>query len=136
MRVYIAAALTQHAVAKNVAARLRGYGYTVVSTWHMHPDPLALEATLTPVEMTRIADADLDEVRGASALVLLATERDGRAGRWVEFGYALASGIRMFVVSVGADPYVPLMVRGSYVSHYPSLDAFLSGVAPQDVVSP
>lgn len=72
-----------------------------------------------------IALLDLEDVDKADTLVLISHPRGEPkpgGGRWVEFGYALAKGLRLFVVG----PYENVFVHHPNVTVYPTISCMVA----------
>lgn len=94
--VYLSASMARAGDMSAVADVLRRYDVEVVSTWHDHvvPNPDAERAA-------QVAKTDLEELSSAGVLIALAeTSAAGyqTGGRHVEFGVALALGLRIILV--------------------------------------
>jgi hypothetical protein len=101
-RVYLAARFERRYELRDVAHELSRLGATVVSSWLHVPEPLASEDLNAPPErVAELAAADLRDVSSAT-IVIAFTEKphskQGRGGRHVELGVALAMGQRVVIV--------------------------------------
>ena len=91
MKVYIAAPYPCRDEAIAIMHKLEAAGHEVTSRWLKSPDELADEH----------ARKDLDDVARADVLLAInaeAWENKGTGGRHVEFGYAIALGLRLVLI--------------------------------------
>ncbi len=112
MRIYIAARFDRRDEMAVVARELRRAGHVVTSTWvQPHDEPL-------PDVVCAIND--IDDLATADCLVSFTEEPTeqvswaARGGRHVEFGYALAAGMRLCLVGP----------RENVFHHLPSVEAY------------
>ena len=103
MRVYLAAPYSEKELMKSYAERLRVAGIGVTSSWIEEPHaPKTQLHELSPVEHRRYAKRDLSDIDDADKLILFTdpTKAVIRAGRYVEFGFALALNKPIWVVGM------------------------------------
>ena len=93
MKFYLAARYSRRNEMRAVARELESLGHTVGSRW-LHADPNRSDV--------QAATEDIEDLRDASGLILFTEEPNcggrNRGGRHVEFGWALASGMEVFIV--------------------------------------
>ena len=85
------------------ASHLRAAGIEVTSRWLLEKHAGNIQLSQLPEDVnTTYAKQDLDDIDAADAFLLFAVPSEAppipRAGRHVEFGYALARGKKMLVV--------------------------------------
>ncbi len=101
---YIAAPYAKWPEAENLATQLRVTGATVVSTWHKEaatstvPQVRSVMLTENPDLGVEPARRCLEDLARADTLILFANHVPGAAGRLIEFGWALAHGLRLIVI--------------------------------------
>lgn len=99
MKVYLSASMTRSKATADLAEVLRRHGVDVVSTWHDLP--------FEESEAAAAARTDIDQLAAATVMIAFA-ETPGAGyqtgGRHVEFGLALALGLR--IILVGAREHV------------------------------
>lgn len=108
MKVYLSASMGRGKEAGEFAQVLRRYDVVVVSTWHDGPiqDPNAETSA-------QLARQDLDELTSASVMIAFAGTPDvgyQTGGRHVEFGVALALGLRIILVGPPENVFAHLPV--------------------------
>ena len=98
--VYVAGASSERAErAKPVMQALTNAGFRITHDWTEACDMHGANnehGTLSAEELAACAYADLNGVRTADILVLLAPEKPS-TGAWAELGIALMSGCRIFI---------------------------------------
>lgn len=105
MKIYLAGSWARRAEIREHARKIEAMGHTVTSSWLSHSQYDSHDdgetVTLERGVLQELADQDLRDVDAAETLVAF-TEQPGttlsRGGRHVEFGYALAKGLRLLVV--------------------------------------
>jgi nucleoside 2-deoxyribosyltransferase len=100
MKLYIAAQYSRKEEMLEKASALRAMGVEVTSRW-MEEDyhPYIQLSEITDEKNAEIADYDLSDIEDADTFLFFSEEHPPkRAGRHVEFGYALALGLDMHVV--------------------------------------
>lgn len=97
MKIYIASALPNLSTAREWAEKLRAAGHEVTSTWHDDADnTVGRELFATVREQCAIAGNCLREVVRSDVMVWLHGNAHRRVGAAVEFGYAMANGVRVY----------------------------------------
>jgi|AACY02.2.fsa_nt_gi Nucleoside 2-deoxyribosyltransferase len=104
MKIYLAARFSKRHILQEWAEQLEADGHQIVSRWskrgsdHKIPPGQSEEAAFR--ERRRFAEEDLEDLDQADCVLSLMEEprSNGRGGRHVEFGYALATGCRMVIV--------------------------------------
>lgn len=94
MQIYLAARYSRRAEMQQIARALEQLGHLVTARW--------VSGAHDTCEDTKSALEDLEDIHAADMLVAF-TEQPGvagraRGGRHVEYGYALARGLRIVVV--------------------------------------
>lgn len=102
MKVYFAASFHRKDELKPIRADFQADGIEVTSSWLDQPHkPTAGLEDLTEEEHRRFAVRDLHDIFQSDAMVYFAVELSqapARAGRHVEFGFALGIGLLIIVV--------------------------------------
>ena len=101
MKVYLAGPYQWKNIIATYAAELRKAGVTVTSRWLEEPhSPTTQCGDLPDATFAKYAIQDLEDIDQAEILVLFAVPGTPipRAGRHVEFGYALAKNKKLVVV--------------------------------------
>lgn len=125
--VYIAARFSRRPEANALAQSLKKMGHTITSRWVLpdsdHVVPTGMSQQAADSERQRFAVEDVADVRAADWLVSLQEEprSNGRGGRHVEFGYAVALGIR--ITAIG--PRETVFHHLPEVEHFDTVEAFL-----------
>lgn len=100
--LYIASRYSRRDEMREVAKRLEEYGVVVTSSWLKEDFPLNVKMDdITPSDHRKIATVDLADIIRADGMLFFAEDQHNqppRGGRHVEFGYALAQGLQMYVV--------------------------------------
>lgn len=92
MRIYIASALPNLAIAREWAVSLRGAGHEVTSTWHDDDSNTeARELSTLRIEKRTIAEVCLAQVYDSEAMLWLHGNAAGRVGAAVEVGAGLST---------------------------------------------
>lgn len=135
MRVYLAARYPRRDELKIVATRLREQNIEVTSRWLLEKMPLTTQLPDTsPRFCEGTAQADLEDIEAADTFVLFSENSMvgyPRAGRMVEFGYALAKGKRIVVIGGHENIFMFL----PEILHYATLEDFLDAEGIQDVIA-
>ena len=86
--------------ARIVKRMLQPCGWKIISTWHEVESGSTFKPTkeFTHAERQAIAKRDLDEVEECDALFLVAGDEKYSGGKFVEVGYALGLGKKVFVI--------------------------------------
>jgi hypothetical protein len=102
MKIYIAARYSRRDEMRVVAQKLEEMGHIVTSTWLRENNPLDCHMGDDTQEFyRRHANVDLIDIEEAGAMLFFAEDPKvgvPRGGRHVEFGYALALGLSIFVI--------------------------------------
>jgi hypothetical protein len=127
MKIYIAARFSRRPEANGLAQVLKGYGHTITSRWVLpdsdHVVATGLSAQAEDAERQRFALEDVEDVRAADWCISLMDEPrgNGRGGRHVEFGLALAWGQRLTIIG----PRETMFHHLPQVDHFETMRAFL-----------
>lgn len=89
MKIYVAGALADVEAVQQVQAEVVANGHELTLDWTRGPDSALIEYSSATDVARRVARDDLQAVLDADALLVVATEHDGR-GMFVELGAALA----------------------------------------------
>lgn len=107
IKVYLAARYSRNAEMREVRDILASFGMEVTSRWiDLHPDIVGNHEeskgedalNRAPKECAPLAMHDLDDLARSNWVINFTGQGGRRGGRHVEFGYALATGKRLFVV--------------------------------------
>jgi nucleoside 2-deoxyribosyltransferase len=128
--VYIASRFKNARVVEALSAKIESIDPTIrcIQTWSFKAaDALSVNSVPTHVGMAaRVARADLAEIDVAQVIVALTQDCDDKipGGMHVEFGYAMARGLRLVVVGprMNVFHYLPDVI------HYDTIDAFLADI--------
>lgn len=99
-RVYVAGRFSRRHEFRRFADALTTAGHSITSRW-LYSEDHHLELGGTPSPAATAAARDLEDVRAATVCVAFTERsgrRQGRGGRHVELGVALALGLRLIVV--------------------------------------
>lgn len=122
MKTYLAARFPRREEMENLVPFFADLGFDITARW-----VFGGEEGLTRAE---IADLDLEDVENAECIILF-TEKYGTpqpgGGRFVEFGYALAQGLRAIVIG----DYENVFTHHKMVEVYPDLETFKRCVMKQ-----
>lgn len=127
-RVYISCRYSRRDEMRNWAKQLEENGYVISSSWLNEDYALNIKITeLTPATNLEIAEKDIEDVIGSDVFIFVAEDMDNqppRGGRHVEFGYALALGLRIYVVGKEENVfhYLPM------ITVVPSFEELIAGV--------
>lgn len=104
MRFYLAAMYSRHEELRMYADVLENHGHVVTSRW-INGEDQALDSELlhqcNRERAQRLLQDDLEDLFAADTLIAFTEapqEGSSRGGRHVEFGIALAHGLRLFVI--------------------------------------
>lgn len=104
MKFYIAARFSKRPECHALAKKLMELGHEITSRWVKpesdHVKPTGLSQQAADAERQRFALEDVQDVEACEAMVSLMEEprNNGRGGRHVEFGMALALGKANFII--------------------------------------
>lgn len=131
MRLYLAARYGRREELAEYAGLLRRHGHVVTSRW-LDGDHQSLDTNLLHPANHDIAGKflreDLEDLLSADTIVAFTEPPNGpsRGGRHVEFGVALARGLRLFVVG----PRENLFYLAPGVRQYNSFDELQTELCP------
>lgn len=101
-RVYLASRYSRREEMKEHAIELEENGFVVSSSWLKETfDPNMTLSALEEADHQEIAEHDLDDVIGSDIMIFFAEDQNNqppRGGRHVEFGFALALGVEIYVI--------------------------------------
>jgi nucleoside 2-deoxyribosyltransferase len=127
MKIYIAARFSRRPECNELARAPKAQGHTITSRW-VKPDsnqvtPTGLSEQAPDAERERFAVDDCHDVQACDMLVSLQEEprSNGRGGRHIEFGYALALGKALCCIG----PRETVFHHLPNVAHFDSVAAFL-----------
>lgn len=127
MNIYIAARFSRRPEANRLAHILNGMGHNITSRW-VQPDcdhvmPTGLSEQAEDSERRRFAIEDLEDINACDCVISLMEEprSNGRGGRHIEFGYALALGKRMVIIG----PRETVFHHLDQVEHYKTIRFYL-----------
>lgn len=104
MRIYLASRYSRATEMQNYAAQLAGRGHEVTSRWIQRSHQLFTETSTTNPQFgleARFAQEDFEDLRTAECIICFSEpprSTNSRGGRHVEFGAALAWGMRSILV--------------------------------------
>ena len=104
MKIYIAARFSNRHIANGLAHFMKRCGHTITSRWVLpnsdHVIPVGMSEQAADDERRRFAREDLYDLDHCDWCISLMEQPrgNGRGGRHVEFGYALALNKRLFVI--------------------------------------
>jgi nucleoside 2-deoxyribosyltransferase len=124
-RVYLASRYSRIRELRAYAVRLQDLGIETTSRWIFRTEPNVED--LESDEAERVAIEDLEDVARADACILFAeTPRTPtRAGRMVEFGYAIATKKRLICLG-GKENVFTSLPQIEHFDSFRDLDAYLS----------
>jgi nucleoside 2-deoxyribosyltransferase len=100
--IYLAAPYRRRDELRAIAEELASFGVRPTSRWLLEDFSLNVKLTELPDELnTNIAEMDLADIISADGFLFFAEDANNqppRGGRHVEFGYALAQGLQMYVI--------------------------------------
>jgi nucleoside 2-deoxyribosyltransferase len=127
MKIYIAARFSRRPACNKLAHFLQEKGHTITSRWVLPEDdhvmPTGLSAQAEDSERERFAEEDIEDIEACDWCISLTEEPrgNGRGGRHVEFGYALA--LKKHMTIIGPKETVFHHVR--WVEGYKSINDFM-----------
>jgi nucleoside 2-deoxyribosyltransferase len=102
MKVYLAAQYARRSEIKGYVSQLEAAGLTVTSTWTSeHYTPTITLKDIQDKNKKELARRDRHELESADAILFFSEDPDkqpARGGRHVEFGMAVAWGLKLVVV--------------------------------------
>jgi hypothetical protein len=125
MKIYLAAWYERNAEMRLVRDELKGMGYEVTSRWiDQHAGELTEsmnsgDIASNPAAAEEFALTDLRDIDDATMLIFFASPNgEGKGGRFVELGYAIAS--RKLIIHIGKRENVFCAL--SFIAHYETWD--------------
>lgn len=137
MKVYLAGRFSKRHVLQQIGDVLVAEGHEIVSRWSLrgsdHQIPQGKSKQASDAERRRFAIEDCEDVAKADWVVSLMEEprNDSRGGRHVEFGFALALGIRNTIIG----PRETVFHHLPEVEHFETIDDFLVSLLPSTTAS-
>jgi len=122
--LYLASKYSRRDELREVAKRLDTYGIKITSSWLA--ENYSLNVAMKDIDVNthqELAKTDLDDIVRANGFLFFAEDQNAqppRGSRHVEFGYALAQGLQMYVIGEPENIFHHL----PNVHCYPTLDAF------------
>jgi len=129
-RIYIAARFSRRAEANALGHHLKARDGIITSRWTKpdcdHVMPTGLSRQAEDGERQRFALEDVDDVRAANWTISLMEDprSNGRGGRHVEFGLAIAFGHRLTIIG----PRETVFHHLPNVEHFETADAFIASL--------
>ena len=109
MKIYLAARFSRRHEVHALGKDLQALGHTIVSRWSLcdHVLTAGLSDQANYLARQRFALEDMEDIRNANCLILLSEppRNNSRGGHLVEFGAALALGLRVIVVGPRATVF-------------------------------
>lgn len=137
MRVYIAARFSKRPEANQLAQKLQILGHTITSRWVLpeatHVMPTGLSKLAADSERERFARQDIEDVIACDWCISLMEKprSNGRGGRHVEFGYALALSKKMTIIG----PRETVFHHQPEVEHFRTVKDFYSSLDSPNLTS-
>lgn len=98
MKFYLAGRYSSHPEMREIKKELVSFGHTVTSRW-ISGDHESKEGREHTASNQLFAREDLEDIDNANAVIWFSCpQNDGRGGRHVEFGYAIAIRTQIFVI--------------------------------------
>jgi nucleoside 2-deoxyribosyltransferase len=125
MKIYMASRWSRIREMRSYATRLQDLGHEITSRWIYRTEPNVTD--LESDEAENVASEDIADVLRADALILFAEEprTPTRAGRMVEFGYAIATRKRLICVG-GKENVFTSLPQVEHFDSFRELDAYLT----------
>ncbi len=130
MRIYVAGSLADAAKVRAVQSAVVAAGHELTLDWSRGQDVNFDDYGSLPAVSAKLAAEDLDAVLKADAVLVVASEHDGR-GMFVELGAALARARRgelKHVVVIGTIRHESVFCYHPAVLRVSAVDEWLSGV--------
>lgn len=127
MNIYLAARFSKRHIVHEIGKELEKNGHKIVSRWSLpgsdHVKKVGLSEQAEDAERRRFAMEDLEDVKAADWVVSLMEppRNDGRGGRHVEFGFALALGKELTIIGDRETVFHHL----DEVEHFDTVESFL-----------
>lgn len=131
MRIYVAGPLADTEQVQAVQSAVVAAGHELSLDWSRGPDVKFDDHGSLPAVSAELASEDLDAVLTADAVLVVASEHDGR-GMFVELGAALARARRgelKHVVVIGTIRHESAFYYHPAVLRVLAVDEWLSGIA-------
>lgn len=127
LKLYLAAHFAEQAEMRLLRSRLHQLGHEVTSSWldQTAPQARARRLVAQPDRYREIARTDVADIHRSDTLVLV--RGDPGRGKHVEFGIALAWGLRLILIG---EPEVVFHVL-PVVECYPDVEAFLAAMGEE-----
>lgn len=131
--IYIAARFSRRPEANRLAWTLKMLGHSITSRWVLpegrHEIPSGMSCQASDSERERFAMEDLDDVMSCDWMISLMEEPrgNGRGGRHVEFGIAIALQRRLIIIG----PRETVFHHLPTVEHYHDTSEFLESINPE-----
>lgn len=123
MKFYLAGKYSSHPEMRERVVVLKFYGHSVTSRW-ITGDHEHLEGRDKDPENARFAREDIEDIMDCNAVIWFSEpQNNGRGGRHVEFGYALA--IQRPIYVIGRKENVFHHYTLSPIKHFETWDEFL-----------
>lgn len=130
MKIYVAGPLADIKTVQRVQDAVVAAGHELTMDWSSSPGPSLQVYDAEPDAAGRLAGAMLDAVLAADAVLVLATENDGR-GMFVELGAALAAARRSGAVKdiavIGQIRHESIFYFHPAVTRAADVDEWLAG---------
>ncbi len=133
-KIYIAARFSRRPEANTLARALMALGHTITSRWVKpetdHVIPTGTSEQAADSERRRFAMEDVEDVLACDWMISLMEEprSNGRGGRHIEFGMALALGKRLTCIG----PRETVFHHLDEVEHYETRDDFFMDATLED----
>jgi nucleoside 2-deoxyribosyltransferase len=127
MKVYLASRFSRRHECHALAKELIQHGHTITSRWvkagEDHVIPVGMSEQAADAERRRFAVEDCEDVHSCDWMISLMEEprSNGRGGRHVEFGMALALEKRLTIIG----PRETVFHHLDEVEHFETVEAFL-----------
>lgn len=131
MRIYVAGPLAAAAAVRTVQSKVVAAGHELTLDWTRGPDASIVDYGSSPALSADLASKDLVAVLTAEAILVVATEHDGR-GMFVELGAALARAERgdlKHIVVVGPIRHESVFFYHPAVLRVSAVDEWLAVVS-------
>jgi nucleoside 2-deoxyribosyltransferase len=121
-KIYLASNYGSHPEMREVRTRLESLGHKVTSRW-INGEHEAIEGQSHSIN-EKFALEDLEDIQNSNFIIWFSRYKSarGRGGRHVEFGYALALGIQIFVIGHKENVFHLL----PQVKHFNTLEELIS----------
>jgi len=126
LNIYLAARFSKRSTLEQWAHKLQGLGHVMVSRWALRDSDHKLVDGLSPQAATseriRFAREDIEDIHRCDMVLSLMEEprSNGRGGRHVEFGYAMALTKKMVIIG----PKETVFHEIPEVDHFETFDEF------------